>query len=33
MAVSVLAILPILVLFLFAQRYFIRGIQLTGLKG
>lgn len=33
MAASVVAILPILVLFFFAQRYFIRGIQLTGLKG
>jgi len=33
MAAAVVAILPILVLFLFAQRYFIRGIQLTGLKG
>ncbi len=33
MAASVVAILPILVLFVFAQRYFIRGIQLTGLKG
>lgn len=33
MAASVVAILPILVLFLFAQRYFVRGIQLTGIKG
>jgi multiple sugar transport system permease protein len=32
MAAAVVAILPILVLFLFAQRYFIRGIQLTGIK-
>jgi len=32
MAASIVAILPILVLFLFAQRYFIRGIQLTGIK-
>ena len=33
MAAAVVAILPILVLFGFAQRYFIRGIQLTGVKG
>jgi multiple sugar transport system permease protein len=33
MAAAVVAILPILVLFIFAQRYFIRGIQLTGVKG
>jgi multiple sugar transport system permease protein len=32
MAAAVVAILPILVLFFFAQRYFIRGIQLTGMK-
>lgn len=33
MAAAVVAILPILLLFIFAQRYFIRGIQLTGVKG
>lgn len=33
MAASVVAVLPIVVLFFFAQRYFIRGIQLTGMKG
>lgn len=33
MAAAVVAILPILVLFFFAQRYFVRGIQLTGIKG
>lgn len=33
MAAAVVAILPVIVLFFFAQRYFIRGIQLTGLKG
>ncbi len=32
MAAAVTALLPVLVVFLFAQRYFIRGIQLTGLK-
>jgi len=32
MAASVVAILPILVLFFFAPRYFVRGIQLTGMK-
>lgn len=33
MAASVVTILPILVLFAFAQRYIIEGIALTGLKG
>lgn len=33
MAAAVVAVLPILVLFLFFQRYFVRGIQLTGMKG
>jgi len=33
MAAAVVAVLPVLVLFIFAQRYFIRGIQLTGMKG
>lgn len=33
MAAAVVAVLPVLVLFAFAQTYFIRGIQLTGLKG
>ncbi|HMN27559.1 MAG TPA: carbohydrate ABC transporter permease [Caldilineaceae bacterium] len=33
MAGSVMAILPIFILFLFLQRYFIEGIALTGLKG
>jgi multiple sugar transport system permease protein len=32
MAAAVVAILPVVALFLFAQRYFIRGIQLTGMK-
>jgi len=32
MAVSVLTVLPIIVIFLFLQNYFIRGIVLTGLK-
>lgn len=32
MAAAVTAILPILVLFLFTQRYFVSGIQLAGLK-
>jgi multiple sugar transport system permease protein len=32
MAISVVAVLPIIVAFLFTQRYFIRGIALTGLK-
>jgi multiple sugar transport system permease protein len=33
MAISVVAVLPIIVAFLFTQKYFIRGIALTGLKG
>lgn len=33
MAGTVTATMPILVVFFFAQRYFIRGIALTGLKG
>ena len=32
-AASVMSMLPMIVLFFFAQRYFIEGIQLTGLKG
>lgn len=32
MAAAVVAVLPVVILFLFAQRYFIRGIQLTGMK-
>jgi multiple sugar transport system permease protein len=33
MAAAVVAVIPILILFLFTQRYFVRGIQLAGLKG
>jgi ABC-type glycerol-3-phosphate transport system permease component len=33
MAASVITILPIITIFFFAQRYFIEGIQLSGLKG
>ena len=33
MAASMLALLPVLVLFFVAQRYFVRGIVLTGIKG
>ena len=33
MAGTVLSVLPTLVIFIFLQRYFIRGIALTGLKG
>jgi ABC-type glycerol-3-phosphate transport system permease component len=32
-AASVMSMVPMIVLFFFAQRYFIEGIQLTGLKG
>ncbi len=33
MAASLIALAPVLVIFIFAQRYFIEGIVLTGLKG
>jgi multiple sugar transport system permease protein len=33
MAASLVAVLPCIVLFFFAQRYFIQGIVITGLKG
>jgi multiple sugar transport system permease protein len=33
MAANVMSLLPVLLLFFFAQRYFIRGIATTGLKG
>ncbi len=33
MAGSVLATLPIIIIFFFAQKYFVRGIAMTGLKG
>jgi multiple sugar transport system permease protein len=33
MAASTAVIIPVVILFLFAQRYFVRGIVMTGLKG
>jgi multiple sugar transport system permease protein len=33
MAVSVLALIPTILLFFFAQRYFVEGITMTGMKG
>ena len=33
MAANVMSVLPVLLLFFFAQRYFVRGIATTGLKG
>lgn len=33
MAGSVIALVPVLLVFIFAQRYFIRGIAMTGLGG
>ena len=33
MAANVMSMIPVLLLFFFAQRYFIRGIATTGLKG
>jgi multiple sugar transport system permease protein len=33
MAASVLATLPLIVIFLFAQRYFLQGVSMTGIKG
>jgi ABC-type glycerol-3-phosphate transport system permease component len=33
MAVAIIAVAPVIVLFFFAQKHFIRGIALTGIKG
>jgi multiple sugar transport system permease protein len=33
MAGALLSLLPMIVLFVIAQKYFVRGIALTGLKG
>jgi multiple sugar transport system permease protein len=33
MAANVMSMVPVLLLFFFAQRYFVRGIATTGLKG
>jgi ABC-type maltose transport system permease subunit len=33
MAGAVLSVLPLLIAFLLAQKYFVQGITLTGLKG
>jgi len=33
MAASTVMVLPVVALFFFAQRYFIQGVTLTGLKG
>jgi len=33
MAASTLVVLPVIVLFFFAQRYFVEGVSMTGLKG
>jgi multiple sugar transport system permease protein len=33
MAASTMAIVPVIIIFLFAQRFFIEGIKLTGIKG
>ena len=33
MAGSLISILPILVIYIFAQKYFVQGIALTGIKG
>lgn len=33
MAIATIIIIPVLVIFVFLQRYFVEGIQLTGLKG
>jgi len=33
MAASTLMVSPVVLLFFFAQRYFIEGVTLTGLKG
>lgn len=33
MAASVMVMVPVLLIFIFGQRYFVKGIQMTGLKG
>ena len=33
MAASMMMVLPILIVFLFNQRFFVEGIKLTGIKG
>jgi multiple sugar transport system permease protein len=33
MAASVMAIVPVIIVFVFAQRFFIEGVKLTGIKG
>jgi ABC-type glycerol-3-phosphate transport system permease component len=33
MAATVVSIIPVLIVFLFAQRYFVRGVVLSGIKG
>jgi multiple sugar transport system permease protein len=33
MAGTSMSVVPVLILFLFMQRYFVQGIALTGLKG
>jgi multiple sugar transport system permease protein len=33
MAGSVIALIPVLLLFIFNQRYFVEGIKLSGMKG
>ncbi|HIC89785.1 MAG TPA: carbohydrate ABC transporter permease, partial [Anaerolineae bacterium] len=33
MAASLVAVLPLIIIFFFAQRYFIQGIVITGVKG
>ena len=32
MAAAVMAVVPVIMLFVFSQRYFVRGIQMTGFK-
>ncbi len=33
MAASVMFVIPVLIVFIFTQRYFVEGIQMTGSKG
>jgi len=33
MALSVLILIPIVIIFIFSQRYFVEGITMTGMKG
>jgi multiple sugar transport system permease protein len=33
MAIATMIVVPVLIIFILLQRYFVEGVQLTGLKG